>query len=140
MNNEVIKYVNNLPIEVIQLIKEFLPNICLVFTSRQNYLLYHSVIKKYIKNYYNYIRNIIRHDYHFVFEKIVEENYEKWKLIKKYQYNNMIFKDYNFFIMNYCIENESTKCYQVISDFLKKHGLCKNLHKKNIVKHIRWKN
>ena len=41
--------------------------------------------------------------------------------------------------MNYCFENDSNNCIKTIFDFVKEHGLGKNLHKKNVVKYIKWK-
>jgi len=51
----------------------------------------------------------------------------------------MIFKNYFYFTINYCIENDSDNCRKIINKFLKEHGLDKNLHKKNVVKYIKWK-
>ena len=83
---------------------------------------------------------MIRQDNEFVFKKIIEENYSKWYENRQYRYKNMIFNNYLYFVMNFCIENDSNNCRKVISDFLKEHGLGKNLHKKNVVKYIKWKN
>ena len=52
---------------------------------------------------------------------------------------NIIYKNYIYFIKDFCIENNSEKCRITINNFLEKLGLCKNQHKKNIIKHIRWK-
>ena len=129
-----------LPDDVIRYILEFLPLKTLVFTNKINYNLYHSLIKKYIINYENYIRDTIRRDNSFVFHKIIEENYMKWINIKKYSYQNKIYANYMYFALDYCIEHLSTKCRNELTAFLKEHGLCQNQHKKNITKHIRWKN
>jgi len=129
-----------LPPELIRYIKEYIPKKEFVFTNRENYNLYHPLIKPSIKDYESYIRAIIRQDNDFVFKKIVEENYNKWYEIRQYKYKNMIFNNYFYFVMNFCIENESNNCRKIISDFLKEHGLGKNLHKKNLVKYIKWKN
>jgi len=129
-----------LPAELVRYIKEFIPKKEFVFTNRENYDLYHPLIKPYIKDYESYIRAIIRQDNDFVFKKIIEENYNKWYEIKNYMYKNMIFKNYLYFVMNFCIENDSNNCRTIINDFLKEHGLGKNLHKKNVVKYIKWKN
>jgi hypothetical protein len=130
----------NLPDDVIRYILEFIPLKTLVFTNKINYNLYHSLIKKYIINYENYIRDTIRRDNSFVFHKIIEENYMKWITIKKYSYQNKIYANYMYFALDYCIENLSTRCRNELIAFLKEHGLCQNQHKKNISKHIRWKN
>ena len=129
-----------LPPELIRYIKEYIPKKTFVFTNRENYNLYHSLLKPSIKDYESYIRSMIRQDNEFVFKKIVEENFSKWYEIRQYQYKNMIFKNYLYFVMNFCIENESNNCRKTVLEFLKEHGLGKNLHKKNIVKYIKWKN
>ena len=129
-----------LPPELIRYIKEYIPKKTFVFTNRENYNLYHSLLKPSIKDYESYIRSMIRQDNEFVFKKIIEENFSKWYEIRQYKYKNMIFKNYLYFVMNFCIENESNNCRKNILEFLKEHGLGKNLHKKNIVKYIKWKN
>jgi phosphoribosyl-ATP pyrophosphohydrolase len=129
-----------LPPELIRYIKEYIPKKTFIFTNRENYNLYHYLLKPSIKDYESYIRAMIRQDNDFVFQKIIEENYNKWYEIIQYKYKNMIFKNYLYFVMNFCIENESNNCRKTIFEFLKEHGLGKNLHKKNIVKYIKWKN
>ena len=129
-----------LPPELIRYIKEYIPKKEFVFTNTINYNLYHNLIKPSIKDHESYIRAMIRQDNDFVFKKIVEENYTKWYEIRQYKYKNMIFNNYLYFVMNFCIENDSNNCRKIISDFLKEHGLGKNLHKKNVVKYIKWKN
>ena len=134
--NEITK---RLPVELVRYIKEYIPKKEFAFTNRENYNLYHILIKPCIKDYESYIRYMIRQDNEFVFKKIIEENYRKWYEIRQYKYKNMIFNNYLYFVINFCIENDSNNCRKVISDFLKEHGLGKNLHKKNVVKYIKWK-
>jgi hypothetical protein len=131
---------NNLPLDIIRYIKNFLPQNEFVFTNSENYNLYHPLIKPYIKDYGSYIRAMIRQDNEFVFDKIIQENCYKWYEIKQYQYKNMVFTNYLYFVIYFCIENDSDNCRKCISFFLKEHGLCKNLHKKNVVRYIKWKN
>jgi hypothetical protein len=135
--NEILIYINKLPEELINVIKEYIPQKSLIFLDKTHYILYHSLIKTYIQNFDNYIRDVIRRDNEFVFERIVNENYSKWVLIKNYRYKNMTFKNYLFFVANFCFENDSSNCIKLINGFIKKLGLCKNLHKKNIIKYIR---
>ena len=135
----IIQQINKLPVEIINIIKEFIPKIAFVFTNRENYRLYHSLLLSYITNYEGYIRDTIRRDNEFVFTMILRENHKKWYEIKKYKYKNMIFTNYLYFIIHYCIENVSNNCSNAIHEFLKEHGLGKNLHKKNVVKYIKWK-
>jgi hypothetical protein len=129
-----------LPDEIVNLIKEYIPKKFLVFTNKEHYFLYHSLIKPSIRNYESYIHDIIRRDNEFVFQRIINENLQKWLSIKKYYYKNMIFNNYFYFVIYYCIENESDKCRALLNNLSKEQGLCKNLHKKNIIKYIKWKN
>jgi hypothetical protein len=142
-DNDEIKILINiqkLSTELIDMIKDYIPKKIWIFTNRENYSLYHIFIKHDIINYENYIRDTIRRDNFFVFKRILIENYKKWCNINHYTYKNMIFKNYFYFIIHYCIENDSSNCRNTTNFFLKQNGLDKNLHKKNIVKYIRWKN
>ena len=133
--------INKLPFSIVNYeIKQFIPKKEFVFTNKENYILYHPLIKQNIKNYENYIRDTIRRDNFFVFERIVRENYKKWIELKNYMYKNIIFKNYTYFVIHYCIENESTKCRNFMKSFFQELGLGKNQHKKNFVKYIKWKN
>ncbi len=136
----IVDKIHDLPNDIMILIKEFIPTNVFVFTNRENYMLYHNTIRPFIKNYENYVRDMIRRDNDFVFNMIIRENYTKWYDIKQYTYKNMVFKNYLYFTIQFCIENDSNNCRNVIHNFLKEHGLGKNLHKKNVVKYIRWKN
>ena len=131
--------INKLPEELINLIKEYVPKKEFTFTNKENYIKYHSLIKLTIKNYEKYIRDIIKRDNDFVLNQVLRENYEDWSKIKQYMYKNMTFKNYFYFTINYCIENDSINCTNIINIFLKEHGLDKNIHKKNVIKYIRWK-
>jgi len=135
-----IKNISDLPDDIINLIKEFLPRQKLVFTNKSFYNLYHYTIRKSIPLYENYVRDIVRRDNEFVFEKVVEENINLWIKNKQYRYKNMVFNNYIYFIMNFCIDNDSERCRLILFDFLSKRVLCRNLHKKNVVKYIKWKN
>ena len=132
--------INKLPDDLIIYIKDFIQKKNLVFTNRENYKMYHKFLKPCISKYENYIRDTIRRDNHFVVERIIFENFTIWTKITNYMYKNMIFKNYLYFIIHYCIENNSSNCRIVTMNFLKQHGFDKNLHKKNIIKYIRWKN
>jgi hypothetical protein len=139
IQTELIKNINKMPEVIVDLIKEYIPKCILVFTNRENYNLYHYLILNCIKNYENCVRDMIRRDNEFVFDKIIREKYHRWTDIKQYRYKNMIFKNYFYFIINFCIEHESENCRRKINIFLKEHGLDKNLHKKNVIKYIKWK-
>jgi hypothetical protein len=133
-------YISFLPDDIINYIKEFIPCNKLVFVNSIYYKLYHYTIKKNIKLYNNYIRDTIRRDNEYVFEQIIKENIDLWLKKKEYIYKNMVFDKYLYFVLNYCIENNSNTCRNVLISYLSKRDLCRNLHKKNLIKYIKWKN
>ena len=90
--NNIINNVNKfLPLVIIDMIKEYIKKQQLVFTNKKNYILYHSLIKPNISNYDNYIRDTIRRDNFFVFERILRENHEKWLKQHFTKFNDSIF-------------------------------------------------
>lgn len=137
-------YLNKLPHELIDVIKDYIPYISLIFTNKNNYIKYHHllninhIIPRTLKE--NYIRDIVRRDLHFVFERIINENIQKWLIIKHYIYRNIIYTNYVYFLKDFCFINESHKCRNILNKFLEENGLCQNQHKKITSKHIRWKN
>lgn len=133
---------NIFPPEIINIIKSFIPNISLVFVNKEYYTKYHSLLKYLIlkqNNYEKYIRNIIRRDLGFAFQYILNDNINHFLNIKNYPYKNIIYKNYLYFLSDYCIQNNSTNCRNVLNEFFKQHRLCQNRHKKNTYIHIRWK-
>jgi hypothetical protein len=140
-NKNIFYYINKLPFYIVNEIKKYIPNKILLFLNREKYIYYHILIRQMIPiiKYENYIRYIIYRDFDFIFQQIIQENYLKWFEIKEYVYKNNIYKNYVYFIKGFCIENNSEKCRNFLNNFLEKLGLCKNQHKKNIIKHIRWK-
>jgi len=132
--------ISDLPDNILDTIKEFIPKYKLVFVNKVFYNLYHYTIKSYIPLYENYLRDMIRRDNYIVIEKILGENIELLIKNRHYRYKNMVFNNYIYFIIHYCIENNSERCREIIYDFLKKRDLCINLHKKNVIKYIKWNN
>lgn len=139
MENKLFYYIYYLPDELIDIIKEYLPVFITVFLNKELYFKNHMFIRKMIINYESYIRFTVRSDNDFVFNEICKENFKKWLFIKKYNYKTMIFSNYIYFLLYYCIENNSCKCREIINYKLKEHGLYEKQHKKNIIRHIRWK-
>ena len=135
------KLCDNLPLEIVTMIETYIPFSSFIFTNKYYYMNYHYLIKHLIpKNQFeNYIRHIIRRDNDFAFLRILNDNYRKWLKIKQYVYKNIMYKNYIYFLSDYCIHNESVKCRNALNLFLKEHGLCQNRHKKNTYIHIRWK-
>ena len=140
-NKNIFYYIDKLPFYIINEIKKYISDKNLIFINREKYLANHYLIRQYIPGikFENYIRNILYRDFDFIFKQLIEENYLNWLEIKDYMYKNIIYKNYIYFIKGFCIEHNSEKCRITINNFLEKLGLCKNQHKKNTSKHIRWK-
>ena len=136
----ILQHIFLLPDDIIRVIKEYIPLRILQVTNKISYTAYHLHQRDVLHNYESYVREVVKRDYSFIFELIIRENIQKWNNVKKYLYKNVIYASYIYFILNYCIENNSHRCIIVLCAFLKQHGLCQNQHKKNITKHIRWKN
>jgi len=134
--------INDLPFEIQQEILNYIPTIYLLFTNKQMYLQHHYLVKKNIpkEQYENYIRDTIRRDNDFVFFQLMKENQERWIHLKRYTYKSTIFSNYLYFVLEYCIQNNSDHCKNIIKNFLKESGLSKNQHKKNTHTNIRWIN
>jgi len=141
MNQFDITKINILPNEIIINIKEYIPYTGLLVLNKNFYFKHHKYFKKLIKEklYENYIRDIVRKDYYFVFDLLIKENYKFWYHVKRYIYKNVIYGNYICFLQSYCIENESTNCRNLLNKFLNESGLSKNQHKKNTIKNIRWR-
>lgn len=135
----VIEKISNLPVELVGEIFDYIPKYKLIFVNTTYYNLYHYLIKKFIPIYESYTRDMIRRDNYFVFERILRENYESWVKNREYRYKNMVFSNYIYFILHFCMENNSERCRNILMDELSKRDLCRNLHKKNIIKYIKWK-
>ena len=134
------KKISLLPDEIINEILEYIPKQKLIFVNSTYYNLYHCLLKNYILVYESYVRDMIRKDTFFVFKQIIRENINTWIKNRQYRYKDMVFSNYIYFVLYYCIENNSERCRNILMEELLKRNLCRNLHKKNIIKYIKWIN
>jgi hypothetical protein len=132
---------DNLPAELVLIVSSYIPSSAKIFLNKEHYFKYHHLFRDYInrKQLEKYIRTTIRQDNDFVFKQILIENYQKWLNMKKYLHQDCIYANYIYFLKTYCGENQSIKCKELITNLLEELGLSKNQHKKNIIRHIRWK-
>ena len=130
-----------LPGDILEIIKSYIPNSFLIFVNKHFYRNYHFLIKTLIpkKSYEKYIRHIIRNDNDIAFQNVLNDNIKHFIQIKNYKYKNTIYNYYVNFLSEFCIQNNSNKCRNVLKEYLKLDFLCKNRHKKNTSIHIRWK-
>ena len=135
-------YLNLLPDDIIKeyIFPKLSPEI-LVWLTKENYIKYHYVIKNIIPKYSieSYIRDIIRNDYSFIFNYILDEQFIKWLTMKKYTYKSYIFENYFTFLMQFCIDNNSNKCLILIQN--KGSNYFKEKWSKKVkIKNCRWSN
>jgi hypothetical protein len=134
--------IKRLPLELENIIKSYLPISVLLILNKKYHFKYHKFLKQLISKtqYENYIRDMLRKDNDFIFSFLIKENYKIWLKIRKYKYANMAYGNYFCFIDKFCVDNESTKCRNLLKDYLNKTGLSKNQHKKNTITNIIWTN
>jgi len=135
---------NNLNVfstDIIDIIKSYIPNMYLIFVNKNYYTKYHYLIKELIpkNNYEKYIRCVIRKDNDIVFQYILNDNINNFFKIKNYIYKNIKYSNYLYFLIDFCIDNNSNNCRNILNEIMKEHRLCQNRHKKNTNIHIRWK-
>ena len=134
------KLLTDLPDDLVRLIWEYVPVIKRVFTHKKIYEQHHDIIRQAIPRYEPYVLDMIQRDCYIVFERILGENIDNWMRRVQYRYKNMAFNNYIYFIVHYCSEHKSQHCKEMVHDYLQKRHLCRNLHKKNVVKYIKWTN
>ena len=140
VNNNIVNNIYKLPDDIINIIKDYLQNTTLVFVNKINYNSYHYLIKKHIHNYESFIRDMIRKDYYFFFNKVIRENFDNWLNIRQYRYKTMIYNSYIYFVFFYCIEQQADACKNILLELFEERNFGKNLHKKKVIKYIKWKN
>jgi hypothetical protein len=145
MNNEdnCLLLINKLSTDLINHIHSYIrPNI-LCLLNKNLYKIHHPSIRFYISNikkqYENYIRDTIRKDNYFVFTQIISESCDIWINFKSYFYKEKKYINYLHFLLDYCNNNDSNKCKEIIHHYIFKTGLVKNQHKKNNIKLIKRK-
>jgi hypothetical protein len=138
---KLLEQIQSFPCELKDTIYNFLPESRTIFLNKKLYLKKHRLVKQWIPPslYDNYIRDMVRKDCHFVFTEIVGQNVKHWLKMKKYKYDNIIYDNYFYFLVSFCIEQKSTRCRELLTITLEKLGISKNQHKNNRSINIKWK-
>ena len=133
--------IDDLPSELIDYIKIFIPTVFLMWVNKKYYLENHVYLVKEMllqKRYDKYIRKVVERDNEFIFQTVLKEH--NIHLTKKYIYKQVEYKNLYYFMIDYCIEKEATKCRNALNEYLFEAGLCQNRDKKNRMRSIRWRN
>lgn len=141
IKDELLKRISMLCDDSINIIKEFIPKKVSILLSKKTYQMNHELITSFIpkKEIENYIRTMIRQDNDYVFKQILYEKYYKWISMYKYYHKDCIYSNYVYFLVSYCLDNNSSKCHKLLTELLELQGLSKNQHKKKTTQYIRWK-
>jgi hypothetical protein len=120
----------NIPEDILQYIKEYIPLDVMVWLNRDYYTSYHNTIYDSINICESYIRMLIRGDKHYIFKMVLQDNIMRWYNMKKYTYKHMVFENYLNFLINYADENNSKNVKMIIENTCDRI-IGKKWHKKN---------
>jgi hypothetical protein len=136
-----LKNVDSLPETLVELVYSYIPKSVTMFLTKKNYKEDHHLIRQFVEKIKieQYIRTMVRDDNDFVFTQLLIENYKRWLNMKKYYYKECIYGNYLNFLESFAIDNQSTKCRELILKLFEEQGLSKNQHKKNTFRYIRWR-
>jgi len=129
-----------LPDDVVGIILNYLPYNKKLTLNTESYKKNHIiVIPRYLKiSFENYIRTIIIKDYDFIFNILLNDNLLRWISMKNYRYEQMIFKNYIYFLKYFSLQNNSEKCLLLLKNIIFISGLDRKQHKNNINRNIIW--
>lgn len=120
-------------------IYSFLPHECLFWVEKKIYIKNHSHLQTRFNStsssaYNNYIRFVIRNDFDFLFDTILNQhNIHNWNS-KKFKYGRVKYQNYFHFLDCFMFENNAHKCREILftNVFRKKY--------KKIYRSIAWSN
>lgn len=118
--------ISNLDMHVRAIIHSFVPPAYMVWTSKTNYIAYHSCVVELVKSqhvYDSYIRQILRNDFDYVFTLILGQNREVWWDTRKYTYRGKQYSTYMQYMDAYIFEHGSHRCRDAMFNIVyrKKH-------------------
>lgn len=130
------QFLQFLPDDILHIIFNYIKPYHKIFINKYYYIKYNYLIDNYINtSYESYIRDIIRYNAVFVFERILERHFAKWIIPNRYIYNNNIFNNYISFLLAFAQANKAFKCLELINLKLIESKLkkvcCKNTRTKN---------
>ncbi len=118
-------------------------------TNKRDYIKYKTEILHSLKNQpikpkkilsKAYMVNIIRNDYYFILNIILNHKFDSWYKPWKIRYKEAVLPCFIELLNYVCIEYKSTKCRNIIKERLKKKGIRKNKYKRIIIRKHKWNN
>ena len=127
-------FIQNLPNEIKELIFNKINSKELIFLNKYYYFNFSKIIPLYIKNYSNYLRDLIRNDCIFVVKNVINYNFNYLIEKKNIRYKNFNFDNYLQLIYHFIKYYSAQKCLQFFNINLcsfKKEWLKNNPYKNN---------
>lgn len=117
-----------LPNDILNHIMTYIPCEIKLLLNRLEYIKHHNnVIYRQLKLsnvlFDNYIKYILKNDLYFVFNQLLNDNFQKWIHMKNYRIIGIKFKNYLYFLIYLSKENNANKCLDIISNTLYNTGL-----------------
>lgn len=88
----------------------------------------------------SYISKLLRKDYAFLFEIILNVMYKHWYKAWKIKYKEGVFSCYIDLLNYQCIEYKANSCRNLINNKLEKNGIRKNKFKRIRIRNHKWNN
>ena len=127
--------INNLPKDLKNYIFDFLSGLDKVFLNK-NYFEINNKILGLLRNN-RYIFYILRKDFDFIFERILERKKFTWifdyKNETNFSYRNIKYLSFLEFMIDYSIFNNSTKCIKLLENLISDHIRIKRHKRKSII-------
>ena len=109
------KYIDKLPLELLDLIFNFIPDSHKIFINKQYYNKFNGLIVKRIGNFQSYMRDIIRNDCVYPFTFILNRNLTYWITSSRFTFNNIVYDNFLSYLMEYARKNKSNKCLNLLN-------------------------
>lgn len=120
------KIQKNIPNDLHQYIFTFIPEKAMICVNKQYYKKNREIICLMLRNHFcfdygfqNYARLLIRKDYGFLFQQLLQEQFHSWWHCKRRCiYKNKKYVNFITFLVFFCIECSATRCRNILNDYL----------------------
>lgn len=130
-----------LPSDIIAHIFETIPNEALIFVSKDYYEKYHHNIRGMIHKsmYDSYLRFVIKKDYTYILELLLDEEFNIWSIKTRTVYKNNIYPSYFALLTDLSIQYSANRCKKMLNDRLVQSGFTINKYKKTrSINNYKW--
>ncbi len=109
------EYIDKLPLELLEIIFNHIPNSYKIFINKEFYIKYNGLIVSRIGNFQSYMRDIIRFDCVYPFTFILNRNLHYWISTNKFTFNKIVYDNFLSYLMEYARKNKANKCLNILN-------------------------